>query len=350
MNEIDLSIIIPLYNTPEKFFRECLDSIDKQTILDTINYEILIIDDYSSKDYSEIYKDFYNLNIKILKQAKNSGPGFCRNVGVKEAKGRYITFVDADDKFYDDNSLSLLYNVTKTGDYDLVCGRIEEQLKNKTSIQLQRGYIWCFARLYKLSFLQKEDINFNYTRANEDVSFTTLCYFCTDKIYWIDKPVYKWCYNDTSITRTNNCSYKYDKFNCYIENMIWTYEEAKKRNIEKEEKSLFQFTCIWIRIYLQFLEVFQKFGFEAAIDILKIGEEYYEKVYSIIRTIISSNDILSCYSNMVKTSVNTIATFMPNVSFPEFEYRIMNKAYGGFDSRFGFYLVQRGDDNGDMDK
>lgn len=153
MNEIDLSIIIPLYNTPKKFFRECLDSISKQTILDTINYEILIIDDCSSEDYSEIYKDFYNLNIKILKQAKNSGPGFCRNVGVKEAKGRYITFVDADDKFYDDNSLSLLYNVTKTGDYDLVCGRIEEQLKNKTSIQLQRGYIWCFARLYKLSFL-----------------------------------------------------------------------------------------------------------------------------------------------------------------------------------------------------
>ena len=93
-DECLLSVIIPVYNT-ELYLEECLDSILEQKIED---YEILIVNDGStdtSKDIILSYKAKYPF-IRYFEQ-ENSGQGTARNVGIDNARGKYIYFMDSDD-------------------------------------------------------------------------------------------------------------------------------------------------------------------------------------------------------------------------------------------------------------
>lgn len=84
-----ISIIIPYYNRPEKLKR-CLTSVLEQTYQD---FEILVVDDHST---IPLIID-YDTRITVFRNQKNLGPGFSRNVGLENAQGTYIAFLDSDD-------------------------------------------------------------------------------------------------------------------------------------------------------------------------------------------------------------------------------------------------------------
>lgn len=89
-----LSIIIPIYNA-EKYLTDCLESVINQNYK---NIEILLIDD-GSTDRSGIICDKYkcqDCRVKVIHK-ENEGCSVARNIGIKEAKGDLIAFVDADD-------------------------------------------------------------------------------------------------------------------------------------------------------------------------------------------------------------------------------------------------------------
>ncbi len=90
----NLSVIVPVYNA-EKYIRECLDSIINQTYKDI---EIICINDGSIDNSQSILEEYAQKDnrIKIISQ-DNKGVAFARNVGLKNAQGEYITFVDDDD-------------------------------------------------------------------------------------------------------------------------------------------------------------------------------------------------------------------------------------------------------------
>lgn len=90
---IDLSVIIPVYNASALIGR-CLDSILAQK--GNYSYEVLLVDDGSTDDSVDVIKSYNNPCFKIYHQ-QNTGPAAARNRGIEEAKGRYITFIDADD-------------------------------------------------------------------------------------------------------------------------------------------------------------------------------------------------------------------------------------------------------------
>lgn len=95
-----LSIIVPVYNT-EKYLRECLDSIIRQTC-DSI--EIILINDGSTDGSGMImqeYKQKYPDLIRVINQ-ENHGIGYTRNKGIELANGKYITFIDSDDTIEND--------------------------------------------------------------------------------------------------------------------------------------------------------------------------------------------------------------------------------------------------------
>ena len=89
-----LSVIIPVYNV-ENYLRECLDSITNQTVKDI---EIICIDDGSTDNSPNILKEYQKKDsrIKIITK-KNGGQASARNLGIKEAQGEYIAFIDASD-------------------------------------------------------------------------------------------------------------------------------------------------------------------------------------------------------------------------------------------------------------
>lgn len=86
-----VSIVIPAFNA-EKYIRESIDSILTQTFK---NYEIIVVDDGSTDGTRIIIQQSYP-SVRYFLQ-KNGGPAKARNVGIKEARGEYIAFLDADD-------------------------------------------------------------------------------------------------------------------------------------------------------------------------------------------------------------------------------------------------------------
>lgn len=84
-----VSIIIPTYNA-ERFMPGLLDSIFKQGIEDT---EVIIVDDCSKDRTVEIARGY---PVRIIQLDRNSGPARARNIGVKEARGDIIFFLDSD--------------------------------------------------------------------------------------------------------------------------------------------------------------------------------------------------------------------------------------------------------------
>lgn len=95
MNEPLVSIITPVYNA-EMFLSDTIKSVQNQTYK---NWEILLIDDCSKDNSAQIIKEFqkYDNRIKYIKLKKNSGASVSRNEGIRNAKGRFIAFVDSDD-------------------------------------------------------------------------------------------------------------------------------------------------------------------------------------------------------------------------------------------------------------
>lgn len=93
----DISIIIPVYNA-SLLINRCLDSIFNQTT--QYSYEVICVDDGSSDNSVELIRARTNPNIR-LHQQQNAGPAVARNKGVELAKGRYVTFIDADDYWND---------------------------------------------------------------------------------------------------------------------------------------------------------------------------------------------------------------------------------------------------------
>jgi teichuronic acid biosynthesis glycosyltransferase TuaG len=122
-----ISIITPSYNS-SKFISQTIESVLSQTYE---NWEMIIVDDMSPDNSNEIIEEFIEKDsrIKVIKLEKNSGPAVARNRAIKEANGRYIAFLDADDlwmpeklekqiKFMNENNLSFTYSSYKLIDED----------------------------------------------------------------------------------------------------------------------------------------------------------------------------------------------------------------------------------------
>ena len=101
-----ISVVIPVYNT-EKYLKECIDSVINQSYN---NLEIILVDDGSTDNSLEICNKYADMDKRIKVIHKNNGGlSDARNVGIENANGKYITFVDSDD-FIENDMYELLYN------------------------------------------------------------------------------------------------------------------------------------------------------------------------------------------------------------------------------------------------
>jgi GT2 family glycosyltransferase len=95
---MDLSIIIVSYNTKD-FLKACVESIYKTT--QNIKFEIIIVDNASTDGTIEILKKLQTPNFKLIENRENMGFSKANNVGVKQASGRYILFLNPDIVVYE---------------------------------------------------------------------------------------------------------------------------------------------------------------------------------------------------------------------------------------------------------
>ena len=92
MNDL-VSIITPSYNTA-RFLRETIECVLAQTYT---NWEMLIVDDCSTDDTDDVVASFPEARIRYFKNERNSGAAFSRNFALRQARGRWIAFLDSDD-------------------------------------------------------------------------------------------------------------------------------------------------------------------------------------------------------------------------------------------------------------
>ena len=135
MNTPLISIVIPVYNV-KKYLRQCVDSVLNQTYN---NLQIILIDDGSTDEspkICDIYAERYS-RFKVIHQ-ENHGAVYARNIGIDNAEGKYITFVDADD-WIEFNMIEQLYESLKKYDVDAsMCGRFEDT--GRTSVTAYHGF------------------------------------------------------------------------------------------------------------------------------------------------------------------------------------------------------------------
>lgn len=198
MSNIDISIIVPIYNV-EKYLPKCIDSILNQTFK---NFELILVNDGSPDRCGAICDSYAALDSRIVVIHKeNGGVSSARNAGLDTARGNYIGFVDPDD-YIDPEMYSTLFNLCKDRNADIsVCkfareinGKIQYNEEEKQIIKLdnEHGMVELFKGiLYRFSLCNKlfkmhcfEGIQFPEGRIHEDLSTTYLLFSKASKIVY----------------------------------------------------------------------------------------------------------------------------------------------------------------------
>ncbi|HIX81416.1 MAG TPA: glycosyltransferase family 2 protein [Candidatus Erysipelatoclostridium merdavium] len=125
---IEISVIIPCFNS-FSLMKNCLQSLENQTFK---NFEVIIVDDCSTDNTYEMlirYMELSMLNLKVLRQIKNLGPGAARNLAIENAQGSYLAFCDSDD-WYEDDYLEKMYNSCKMNEADIAICNYKKVFQN----------------------------------------------------------------------------------------------------------------------------------------------------------------------------------------------------------------------------
>ena len=216
-----ISIITPIYNR-EKYIGKCLDSILSQTYK---NIEIICVDDCSTDNSLHILKKYEakDNRIKVIALKNNGGVSNARNIGIKNASGDFLTFVDSDDTI-DINMLSEMIAAQLETGADIILSDLEmitnrKQKNMKIGIAPQKIYkkeeikkdilprftfdgadnlgLFSFStKLYKKSIIDNNNIIFDTSIAyEEDKLFVIEVLANCNSLYYIPKAYYKY---DTS--------------------------------------------------------------------------------------------------------------------------------------------------------
>ncbi len=214
-----ISVIVPVYNG-EKYINRCFQSVFSQTEKD---FEIVAVDDGSKDSSLEVLKAYKSENVKVI-HVENGGVSRARNIGIENASGEYITFLDVDDTLTK-NALENLLSLTKEHDAEITvmekkyCGKDSEEIdKNDlppSSVEVWEGlaslenhvkdhvagHSSC-AKLYKSELIK--NIRFEEgKKINEDSFFTFLCFAKAKKVVYSSMVIYNYYENEGSASRSD---------------------------------------------------------------------------------------------------------------------------------------------------
>lgn len=252
---MDLSIIIPIYNVQD-YLEQCLTSLIG---LDIESYEIIAVNDGSTDKSGDILQEYSNLYpglIKIYKQ-ENSGQSTARNLGLKMASGKYISFVDSDDYIIPqefvafwvavkDKNLDVAianYRTEIDGDAKELRFRADSLFSKKKQLLLdsygvmtglnyfQKAYdyrkdcinVEVVTQIYNREFLQKNELLFCDGLLHEDTLFSISVYLKAHRIAFFPYTFYIYRMREGSTMHT--ISYRNYSSIWYIANQL--YDQRK---------------------------------------------------------------------------------------------------------------------------
>ena len=219
-----ISVIVPVYQA-EKYLKKCVESVVKQTFSD---WELLLIDDGCTDDSPAICDQCAaeDDRIRVFHKKKNGGVSAARNLGLNEAKGECIAFLDVDDRFefraletmwclreqtgadtVGCAHLNLYANGNKSVEPLLPAGVYDEQgiregivhplLGDRLKVPVFNGFIWRY--LFSANIIRSARITFEGAYLEDELFLME--YFCNaKKLAVTEQPLYRYFLNPSSAT------------------------------------------------------------------------------------------------------------------------------------------------------
>lgn len=224
-----VSIIVPIYKVAEKFLRKNIESLMKQTLKEI---EIILIDDGSPDDCGKICDEYSKIDNRIIViHQENRGLSAARNIGVKKAKGEWITFVDGDD-WIEYTMCEKLYNYSiQNSELEIIISCVIKDYGKKI-------YYYPYSKLIdkkiytnqECKYLQKEILDYNgnisgvyaklikrnllinniifhneeLRQGAEGIEFNLRLFEKVKKVFFTKEYFYHYMYNDASISSNHN--------------------------------------------------------------------------------------------------------------------------------------------------
>ncbi|GHI07784.1 glycosyltransferase family 2 protein [Streptomyces cellostaticus] len=222
----DVSVIIGAYEAMP-YLVECLASVEAQTI-DPARLEVIAVDDGSTDGSGEYLEEFAArapMQVTVIRQENSGGPSGPRNVGLGKAAGRYVFFLDADDRLGPEALERMVAMGDKNGT-DVVLGKVEGV--NRTAPKSMWGktldrtdvfssnikFTLSAQKLFRRALLAKHGMRFDESLfTGEDALFTLEAYLRADGVSVVaDYPCYYLVGRDDGkhVTKTGSYTLRFD--------------------------------------------------------------------------------------------------------------------------------------------
>jgi glycosyltransferase involved in cell wall biosynthesis len=244
-----------MYNS-EKTINKCIKSL---LIQKNLYFEIIVIDDNSKDKSLKIVDSLINKNpgkIKLVKNKKNYGVSYSRNIGIKVSKGDYLFFIDSDDFLLEKDISSYIFkslnkypDVLILKNYYIKYGQKIHHSKNifptygklNKNQNIENYFLknflkkQCWSYIFQRKLIKKNKIFFlKQTHIAEDQEFILKTLINIKKYSFINQPIYCNNMNMSSLSHKMN----YDACQSYLNVIISLLNIINTKNLNKNQKSL----------------------------------------------------------------------------------------------------------------
>lgn len=248
-----LSFVLPIYNV-EKYIEECVDSILSQM---TDDCEIILVDDGATDSSGQICDEYAARDFRIrVVHKENGGLSSARNAGLSLAKGKYVTFVDSDDKIFPE-TVSKILRWIQTEEADIcflqlvkvypdgimvnmgeeivrtqLCRKVKEEAIRHLASRPKYPGSSC-GKLYRRRFLIDNDLHFPLdSRCAEDLGFVRDCILYAQSMDALEIPFYQYRQN-----RPGSITHRATSKN-FFGALLFISESVEKLTVNKKPKDL----------------------------------------------------------------------------------------------------------------
>lgn len=212
-----LSVIVPVYKV-EPYLDRCVDSIVNQTYT---NLEIILVDDGSPDRCPQMCDEWAQRDSRLrVIHKENGGSSDARNVGIAAATGKYLAFVDSDDYIAANMYKTMIAALERTNSDIACCGRYIVTAETKKAMHcMDRETVFTNTEAIKEmllgGYIDESPCDKLYRRelfsgivypkgeTNEDVVVTPRLFDRSSKIVYVGTPLYYYCQNPGSITKSS---------------------------------------------------------------------------------------------------------------------------------------------------
>lgn len=272
MNPV-VSVIIPNYNS-EFYIEKAIRSVLEQSLKD---FELLVIDDCSTDSSLEIIQKIAesHSNIKLIALPQNAGVARARNVGLENAKGKYIVFMDSDDLmmgdrlkdtveiFEEDQEINMVFGsyiaIDEAGEFLNRELFFPDYLNNDNILlhELKRNYLWTGLGAIRREIAEK--YRFDETLpSSEDYDYFLKLVYDGYQYYFHPKPIIQYRIHNNNSSAKMNKSLKATQIILDKYDFGELYERLVKTCTPKEIYNSFAVVCLIKQNYAKGIEMIQK--------------------------------------------------------------------------------------------